>query len=401
MGFFFTILKWIVIFLVGVIAIALTAPHVLVVGDKIGLNQRAAWLEEHSAYRGPADGTAGFSFPDEFYENRLFLFGEVHGYAAPQEFDLALLKHLNERAGVRFYLAEMDPAQATVVNHFLETGDDARVRAIFDAWAETDAQWANKEFFAKLQALRALNNTLADNRQIGFIGIDAPQSADLFSAFSDQIDELDGSHPAQRVNAALIAAAKTRDSEARYVHMIQNIDIAMAMDELDGEKLYGLWGVFHVLEVSVNETGKPLALRLQSKPAFEDGIASLYSVYGRGSQSMMPGAFMPGPIQGPNGEDYVIVPASSDQPYLFYARGIHDLQSAADGVAVSVFAVDGDQSPYGDGDRFVSAFGVMTLMQPFDVNGAPSAATDYIVYFEGSPSLTPWNGTAHRFVEED
>ena len=40
-------------------------------------------------------------FDPKFYDNQLFLLGEAHGVQRPQALDLALLQHLNQRAGVR------------------------------------------------------------------------------------------------------------------------------------------------------------------------------------------------------------------------------------------------------------------------------------------------------------
>ena len=50
--------------------------------------------------------------PEKFYANQLFLLGESHGVGRLQSLDFELLRHLNQRAGVRHYLAEVDCAKA-------------------------------------------------------------------------------------------------------------------------------------------------------------------------------------------------------------------------------------------------------------------------------------------------
>ncbi|WP_216690549.1 hypothetical protein [Hymenobacter siberiensis] len=77
-------------------------------------------------------------FDETFYDNQLFLLGEAHGVQRPQELDFALLKHLNQRAGVRTYVAEVDCAKAYYLNEYLRTGDAATLDLVFRSWlAET------------------------------------------------------------------------------------------------------------------------------------------------------------------------------------------------------------------------------------------------------------------------
>lgn len=81
-----------------------------VLRDAFGGDDYVSYLETN---RMPLDlnlPEAGFAFPSEVYSSRFVMLGEVHGYATPQQIDLALLRHLNARAGVRWYLAEVDPA---------------------------------------------------------------------------------------------------------------------------------------------------------------------------------------------------------------------------------------------------------------------------------------------------
>lgn len=367
----------------------------MVMMDKSGMAKRAAWLEDNKVYQGALDGSDGFSFPDEFYDNRLFLFGEIHGYAPPQEFDLAILTHLNERLGVRYYLAELDPAQALVVNDYFVTGDDGKLRLIFDEWAKESAQWGNKEFFKKLQSIRVLNETLPSERKIGFVGVDAPQSDENFNSFAAESATMDASHPAQAINLALIDSAKARDSGSRYHHIIENLEALMSAPSMAEEKIYGFWGFYHVLETVVNDSGRPLAMRAAEMDEFKDGVASMFSSYGPGSFMMAPSEFMPPPVQGKNGEAYVLVPAGMDNPYIQYTSGVNELSLANAEAPVSVFHLDGEDSPYLKGDRFFGGFGLMSMMHPFNVKGSTAEASDYVVYFEKASALTPWKGEAY------
>ena len=96
-------------------------------------------------------------FDQAFYQNKLFLLGESHGVQRAQEIDFALLRHLNQRAGVRTYLAEVDCAQAFYLNEYLRTGDEPTLTRVFASWVAGQAQWANTDFQQKIRRIRQFN----------------------------------------------------------------------------------------------------------------------------------------------------------------------------------------------------------------------------------------------------
>ena len=57
----------------------------------------------------------------------------------PQELDFVLLKHLNQRAGVRIYVAEVDCAKAYYLNEYKRTGQDSTLRLVFRSWVAGSA----------------------------------------------------------------------------------------------------------------------------------------------------------------------------------------------------------------------------------------------------------------------
>ena len=120
-------------------------------------------------------------FNDDFYKNQLFLLGETHGFKNAQVVDLALLKHLNQRVGVRHYIAEVDPTKAYYINQYLQTGQDSTLRLVFASWIAETMQWANADFFRKIQAIRVYNQTLPKIKRIRFVGIDAVQDRPLIA----------------------------------------------------------------------------------------------------------------------------------------------------------------------------------------------------------------------------
>jgi hypothetical protein len=110
-----------------------------------------AYLRKHLIPVQPGAANPSLQFERAFYRNQLFLLGEAHGFAAPQELDFQLLKHLNEKAGVTHYLAEVDYSQAHFLNEYLRTGDERLLRYVFDTWVRANAQWGQPKLLRQDQ----------------------------------------------------------------------------------------------------------------------------------------------------------------------------------------------------------------------------------------------------------
>ncbi|AMR26226.1 hypothetical protein A0257_03370 [Hymenobacter psoromatis] len=122
-------------------------------------------------------------FDKDFYRNKVFLLGESHGVQRLQDVDFALLRHLNQRADVRHYLAEVDCAKAYYLNDYLHTGNETTLARVFASWVREQAQWGNAGFMAKIRRIRGLNQTLPPARRIQFVGIDGVQDYALLADY--------------------------------------------------------------------------------------------------------------------------------------------------------------------------------------------------------------------------
>jgi Erythromycin esterase len=280
-------------------------------------------------------------FDATFYDNQLFLLGESHGFQKPQDVDLALLKHLNQRVGVRYYVAEVDMTKAYFLNQYLKTGNDATLMKVFRSWVAEKVQWANRDFFGKIQRIRALNQTLPANRQIQFLGLDRiqeralvaehltellagkalPASARLL-ADSLQLRLTTKCPDSLRANLALRWLADLQANPATYKkefgtftanelrHILQNVSYLKTIRSrektifanfeslyirlnLQTEKLYGLWGFFHILQAPLADGGKSFAAMInESSLPVRNKIVSLSCSY-VGSKMMVPSEFLP------------------------------------------------------------------------------------------------------------
>ncbi len=389
------------LFLLVTLAIAgvFALPQWPALQDRFGAEPYRAWLSEHRVEIDVESATPIAGFDAAVNDARLVILSEIHGYRAVQAIDLAMLRHFAETGPARTYLAELGPEQAMAFNLYLATGDDRQARAVFDAWAEGTYQWANVEFFQKLVALKALNDTLATDRKIWFVGVDALSSTDQLAALTatlpaDAVAGFESYEAVQVLNAELGQTALTRPEDAgRYAHILPNI---ARISSLDPERhFYGLWGLFHGTKTTVNGV-EPLALRLnRGGGSFEGSVVTFTTLCLEGCLNLMPARAMPTFLHGDRNPDYLYLPMGFDNALLQRVRGSNDVRAAMGDAAIAAFHVSGDGTPYDAPPRLTELTGYMSMMQTFEYGGPAAEVTDYFIGVRGSAGLTPWNGRVH------
>jgi hypothetical protein len=324
-------------------------------------------------------------FDRDFYRNKVFLLGESHGVQRLQDVDFALLRHLNQRAGVRYYLAEVDCAKAYYLNDYLRTGNAATLDRVFASWVRDRAQWGNADFRAKIIRIRELNRTLPARRRIRFVGIDGVQD---FALLADYLHDLRASgralpaglaagldsvqaalraQPAQAVGLALRtrqalaqaapAARRALGSQAyaevqhalanvgyartlpgREQQLFANYQAALPLWHLAGEKLYGLWGLGHVPQQK-GLNFNSLAAYIRSSPlAGHDKIVSILSTYA-GCQMLMPSAGLPAAWRTP-GLPYSVVDKFNHDGPLVRLQGLAELKACTQAGSTTLVRLD-------------------------------------------------------------
>ncbi|OGX89935.1 hypothetical protein BEN49_01175 [Hymenobacter coccineus] len=378
-------------------------------------------------------GREGFALFDKaFYANQLFLLGEAHGVRGPQDVDFALLKHLNARAGVRTYVAEVDCAKAYYLNEYLRTGQDSTLRLVFRSWAAGRAQWANQEFYQKIQRIRALNRTLLAARRIRFVGLDALQdlplvadylavllrNAPLAPELRSRVDSVvavlrQPGAPgllgvARRALASVGARAEYDDlrhaltnagydlrAGRREDNIFANFQALVQTKRLVHEKLYGMWGLGHVLQSPLQNGFLDLAARIrQSALPMHDKVASVLCVLSE-CRMLYPTDGLPGPWQAA-GQPYTVTDKFNHDGPLVTITGLADLkQRTAPGSTTLVW---------------LDAPGAAATRQPIQLCYAPgmppeqqmqfrpelpaTAYVQYLVLVRGSGPVTPLGAPA-------
>lgn len=401
MGVIKKIFKWLgIAALLGVLLIV-TLPWLPVISDEFAAKKQKNYLTENSRTLDLSKADGNFVFGDDFYENRLFMLGEMHGYARVQSLDLALLTHLNKRLGIRYYMAELDPATAMIFNHALRTGDDEALVAVFNIWHdERQSQWGNLDFLEKVLSIRDLNSSLPAPQKIYFVGVDGPPK-EKFITLAQALPSLE-EDPTYRTNQMLLAASISRgDSKGRYSHILTNI--ALMNEALPNTKFYGLWGFSHTNKVGTNGT-LSLANYLNKgtnkiPPVFKGQVGTITTLCVADCSNMMPSGSFPGIPRPKNGEFYTEVPMSFDNTYMFRTRGIGNAKSVMGESSNMLFDMNNPGSPYLRGSALVGSTGYMSMMRNFHIDGSAAENFDAIILMNGSRALRPVKGKTFVFTE--
>ncbi len=277
----------------------------------------------------------------------VLLFGEIHGFADNQKVDEKLFKFANKEFGTRYYLAEMDSLTANKLNKFLskEIKDENLLKEVVKLVAIRIPQQSGQQLFDKWSHLYDYNKSLAANKKITVLGIDA------------NFEESD--------------MKISRDSA-----MIVNFRNIVSKKGLQNEKFYGYFGLFHTLQSTPKNHGKTFANRLK---------LSGFKVTTFASHTLDSEMYLPKNDQFPTPEGEKIDLANADGP-LMLLKGIKDAKNVTEENTITLFKLDKTDSPYRDSQRLLGlrsrVFGEDLLPENEDVSTVESF--QYLVLLRNS-----------------
>jgi len=253
-------------------------------------------------------------FDADFYKSQVFLLGEIHGYADNQAIDKEMLLFLNKKAGVKYYIAEMDSLVAKKLNAFLleKQKNKTALKEVVETIKKRIPQQSSQELFDKWSSIYDYNQNLADSLKITVIGID-----------KNFDDESKGS---------------------RDVAMVANFKSAIKKMNIENKKFYGLFGFFHALQKKTESGRETFAEGLK-----ESGIKVTSFV----SYTIESEMYLPKNPQFPTPEDEKVDWLNADGP-LMLVKGINDLKEVSEPNAITLFKLDANNSPYLKSQKLVT-----------------------------------------------
>lgn len=309
--------------------------------------QNVSYLTENSTQI--VDSMNEKLFDEEFYKSKVFLLGEIHGYADNQKLDKELLFFLNKRLGVKYYIAEMDSVTALKLNHFLADSlkNQNTLREVVLAINKRIPQQSSQELFDKWNDIYDYNRKVSDSLRIKVIGID--------KNFDDR--------------------SKTpRDSA-----MALNFKNSIKELNIENEKFYGLFGYFHVLQHMTENGAETFASKLK-----KEGIPTKSFV----SYTLDSEMYLPKNPQFPTPKDEKIAWINADGPFMLI-QGINDLKEVSHPNTITLFKIDSKNSPYLNSQNLIKV-----KSRVFGENIIPQAGTfspdyfQYVFLLRNSKALT-------------
>lgn len=376
-----------------------------------------------------------------FSANRYIFLGEIHGFAEPQQVDLALFKRLNSRDSFNYYIAEIDDAKAWLLNEYLATGNELLLEDVFYSWKQDTAQWSNKQYFEKFRELHAYQQSLPAQKKFTVVGVDQPQDLIITlryfkllftktSLFVDEVRQLekaleeqslplieqtakilldrissekDASQQVYGINYVKIALLLNNlqgINQSRDFSMYQNLKNYVAAYELETKKMYGFLGMFHCLQTSYNNV-TPFAQLVRMNMSeqtctilgyYTDGFIMMPYI---GQMKQMLLAAVVDQMKGSHPDfahtdRYVALPYSNSQsnPFMEKVAEIEKLEQLANPSSVHLFRLTGKDSPFNKQSTYAQVNGAMGL-QLTNKNDATTKAFQYILLIRNVNPASP------------
>lgn len=184
------------------------------------------------------DDCSGFTLLDkDITKSDVILTGEAHAISKNYQVKLSMIKYLNEKYNVKCLLEECGYSQSCFINQYLKTGDESKLKLVFNDLKGT-AAWSRDDYDFYLK-LREYNMTLPENERIIVIGIDIEHQIGTALIYLNSI--LPESEPNMEIKpyiTALKDGYKQRNTNA-VIKAAENLQNNIKADSGDYEKYLG------------------------------------------------------------------------------------------------------------------------------------------------------------------
>jgi hypothetical protein len=334
--------------------------------------------------------------------NDLILFGESHGTKEAQKIDLQLIKYLNRTIGMKNHIVELDFSQAYFIKEYLKNGNDTLIDYTLKNWV-VELGRNNKDYYEKWRNLLQINKSLSDSTKINIIGIDQINDFGvtqnhlslIFNKFNiktqiptekKQIVEWAKIELPKIIekNKDSIASEDLKDiiyiqqnltdyfDKSRPELMFNNFKSQYERYNLENQKIYGYFGVAHVIQSEMNGYSDFSALIKESDLVIKNKMFSMITMFSD-SKWGIPSEYLPEPIRGE--KRLTKIPISYDSPAIMYYYGISDLKNVTEENTNTLFILNNKNSPYKQSLRLTENIGL--IPRGMDITLKESVTTDY------------------------
>jgi len=338
-----------------------------------------------------------------FYENDLFLLGEVHEIETSPRVDFALFTQLHEEMGIDTYLAEMDLAQGYYLEQYIKGSNAVPLDEILKEWVVYIGS-ISTQFRHRWEKLRAYYATLPEGKKFNLVGIDRtrdltlsrkllleklpaeyhseiPEELEALIAWADSdLSEILSSTTFNETDRTLLENMYFNLSEYHQVRyrnafMYENFKRYHAQNNWSGKKLYGGFGFAHTLQAySQMFAGK---IKKDTTLGYSDKMVSLNTMYVDSKLTVQSKA-LPKFMQD-KGQAFTKFNYSQDNRIFLYVKGIADYKKVTTPNSISLIKLDAENSPYKTSTRGTKVKQLISIWEGFDIIDG-TATTDYAQY---------------------
>lgn len=405
-----TIFKWFFRSIAAVIALALLAYGAFHLWEYATGGKYVDYLNTHSETVA-VDESFGFDLmAEDLEDHKLILVGEIHGFKVPCDFDVDFFKHLHTHFDVNHYFIEMDFVQATLLNRYMESGDENLLADVLRRWAVVQGR-NNLDYFNKYVRFHQYYQSLPDDQKFTFIGVDQLQDVALSSAFVIKLlPEMADMAPTQaldsimiQIDAATALYATAPDTLFMLNHIKKGVQSALDKEnreevmfgnfhklykhyQLQDSKVYGFFGLLHVFQYKVNGAD-PLASKIRQSDLGLEGKILSVNFFLNESNMVMPSNQLPEFMRDEG--KYTRMAIGADHMLFVYIYGVKDFKRMTPEYHKSLIKMDASDSPYEGSARLNTTIQLLPVTDLMEMNEEGKPYVQYTVFVRHSDWAEP------------
>ncbi len=359
-----------------------------------------------------------FSFEimeSDLMKSKLVMVGEIHGLNEPTKFDVRFFKYLYRNYGVRTYFAELDCAQAALMNEYLETGEEKLLHSILKKWVVVQGR-ENKDYYDKYKAFHVFYKQLPEGEKFRFIGVDMIQDWNVMAMYVNRLSETDSTLlPIVYEKETVVDAVKERlrylvtndtlnpELKFEFDHLLRNIDYKtekvrrekVMFDNfyalykhfgLSSQKVYAWFGVYHIFQYRINGHHPLASLIRQSDLGLANNMITMNFMF-VDSYMTLKSNMLPEFMQ--SGGKYSKAPVSSDNIIFMYIYGIRDFKRLTGENQKSIIKMNGENNPYAYSSRLAHTYQLLPVVPKFEFSDKGKPYVQYSIFVRNSDWAEP------------
>ncbi|UMB59211.1 hypothetical protein MHL31_08970 [Lutibacter sp. A80] len=368
-------------------------------------NKYVSYLKENTEVVKMKDSLQFNSLDDHFYQNKLFLVGEVHEVETSPRIDFAVFSQINKKIKVDVYLAEMDMAQGYYLQEYIKGSNEIELKNILKKWPVFIGS-ISEQYRNKWKKMRAYYHQLPENSKFKLVGVDRIADFDLVRKLLKEKLPKKYHNEIQSDNDALISWSKTeletilenekssfdestfnllkniafnlanyKENRSRDKFMYQNFKRLFTQNQWKNKNIYGGFGFSHTLQAyHYTFAGR---VKKDTTLPYTNKMVSLNSLY-VDSKLTVDSRALPKFMQD-KGKAFTKFKYSQDNRLFMYIKGIADYKKVTKPNTISLLKLDAKNSPYLNSTRGTKVKKLVTIWDAYDIIEGTNT-TDYAQY---------------------